>query len=138
MAGPGRPSLYSPELTAIICERVLMRSLRQVCQDEDMPPEGTVYGWLDKYPAFFDEYARARSVRAFRRETDMDEITDAVRIGTITPEQGRVLIDAIKWQSGRENAPVFGAKVEMKHKGRLTLEQLVAGTAAETADTPEE
>jgi hypothetical protein len=135
MPNPGRPTTYTLELSAAICERVLTRSLRSVCLDEDMPAEGTVYGWLAKHPEFFEEYARARAIRAFRRETDMDEITEKVADQRLEPDQARVMIDAIKWQTGRENARVFGTKVDLNHAGSLSLEQLVAGTAAAAAET---
>lgn len=139
MSQPGRPTTYTPELSAAICERVLTRSLRSVCQDEDMPAEGTVYGWLAKHTEFYEEYARARAIRAFRRETDVDEITDGVRLKSIEPDQARVLIDAIKWQTGRENARVFGTKVDLSHAGKLTLEQLVvASLPAESAPDPQD
>lgn len=104
----GRPSTYTPEIGAEVCKRVVMRPLRQVCMDEDMPPEGTVYEWLGRHADFAEDYARARSARAYRRGEDMDELAAEIKAGAIDPQTGRVLMDAIKWQAGRENPKAFG------------------------------
>lgn len=108
----GRPSDYTPELAETICERVLMRPLRQVCMDADMPGESAVYVWLGKHPEFAEKYARARSLRAFRRVEDMDELAGEIKSGAVDPQTGRVLMDAIKWQAGREN-PKFGERTTL-------------------------
>jgi hypothetical protein len=99
----GRPTTYNPETAAEICERVVMRSLRAVCQDEDMPAETTVYGWLKANKEFLADYTRACEVRGFRRGEDLDEVMEGVRSGDIKPDAGRVLMDGIRWQAGKEN-----------------------------------
>ena len=41
---------YSPELTDLICERLLDgTSLRQICQDKNMPARSSLFVWLAKY-----------------------------------------------------------------------------------------
>lgn len=109
----GRPSLYSDELADVICERVLTRPLHQVCKDDDMPHEHTIYGWIAKHPDFLEKYTRARQFRAYSRAESIDQIADDVRRGILDAQQARVLIDAIKWQSGKENPKVFGDKLEL-------------------------
>ena len=59
----GRPSRYTPELAAVICERFAEgETLRSVCRDKAMPDKATVLRWLgDKKKADFrDQYAHAR------------------------------------------------------------------------------
>lgn len=134
----GRPDTYTPEIAAELCTRVLTRSLRAVCLDEDMPAEGTVYGWMKAHAAFAEEYARARAIRAYRRAEDIDEVVQEVRDGKLEPNAGRVAIDAMKWQAGKEAPRVFGERIAHEHQGTLTLEQLVAGATAAKPDASDE
>lgn len=114
----GRPSLYSPEVAKVLCERAVTRSLRAVCLDEDMPSEGTVYGWLKDHKEFAEDYARAREVRGYRRGEDMDELLEGVRAGDIKPDVARVIQDGIKWQAARENSKLFGDKIQQEVTGK--------------------
>lgn len=68
----GRPTKYSLELAASICEKLSSgKPLRQICMEEDMPSQASVYLWLLKQPEFSDMYARAREEQA---DTLADEI----------------------------------------------------------------
>ncbi len=64
METKGRPSTYTPETAALICERLAAgESLRAICRDDGMPPESTVRGWvLDDVQGFSAQYARARDI----------------------------------------------------------------------------
>jgi hypothetical protein len=64
METKGRPSTYTPEVAALICERLAAgESLRAICRDAGMPPESTVRGWvLDNVQGFYAQYARARGI----------------------------------------------------------------------------
>lgn len=64
METKGRPSTYTPEVAALICERLATgESLRAICRDDGMPPESTVRGWvLDDVQGFSAQYARARDI----------------------------------------------------------------------------
>jgi terminase small subunit-like protein len=45
--GPGRPSKFTPEIAALICERIALgETLRSICENEDMPAEATVRNWI--------------------------------------------------------------------------------------------
>ena len=109
----GAHSTYTQELADEICARVVMRPLHQVSKDEDMPCEDTIYTWLGKHKEFAEKYARARQLRAFRRAESVDQIADDLRAGSIDHNQARVLIDAIKWQTGREHPKAFGDRLEL-------------------------
>jgi hypothetical protein len=64
---PGRPSLYTPELADEICYRLAEgKSLRSICEADDMPHWRTVMKWLffDKHDGFIQQYARAREAQA--------------------------------------------------------------------------
>lgn len=105
--------MFTQELADEICARVVMRPLHQVAKDEDMPCEDTIYTWLGKHADFAENYARARQLRSYRRYESVDKVTEELRAGLIDSNQARVLIDAIKWQTGKENPKVFGDKLEL-------------------------
>lgn len=115
----GRPSSYTPELGDEIAMRCVMDSMHKVCQSDDMPAEGTVYGWLVHQKDFSEKYARAREARAFRRAESVDEIMDKVADGLLDPRAAKVLLDAIKWQTEKEAPKAFGNKLDLNHGGAV-------------------
>ena len=65
MAKRGRPSTYTPEIAAEICERLAAgESLLHICEDDHLPAESTIRSWevQDKPPGFAAEYSRARDL----------------------------------------------------------------------------
>ena len=57
----GRPSKYTPELAAEICERLSNgEPLRQICRDDHMPAWTAVYAWGIKDAELSERIARAR------------------------------------------------------------------------------
>lgn len=93
------------------------RSLRNVCLQEDMPSIWMVLRWLDKSPAFEQQYVRARQIQG---ETHFEEILDVaekVKTGEIDPQSGRVVIDAMKWAASKMRPKVYGDKITQEHQG---------------------
>jgi len=80
-AGPGRPSSFTPEIAAEICQRIASgESLRSVCRTDGFPDKRTVLGWvLDNVHGFSPQYARARELQA---ETFADELVDIADDGS--------------------------------------------------------
>ena len=59
----GRPSKYTPELAAEICERLANgEPLRQICRDDHMPAWQKIYEWMVKDADLSGAIARAREV----------------------------------------------------------------------------
>src|SRR6476660_223293 len=55
---------YSPELTDLICERLLDgTSLRQICQDKNMPARSAIFVWLAKHKEFARKYRIAKQIQ---------------------------------------------------------------------------
>jgi hypothetical protein len=55
-----RPTEYTPEIAAQICRELAEgRSLRSICQANDLPGASAVFRWLDEQEAFREQYARA-------------------------------------------------------------------------------
>jgi hypothetical protein len=127
----GRPSVYSEELADRICTEIIDgASLRTICAGSDMPDRGTVIRWMDRHPEFAAKYARARDLQAEHLEESMADLERQVHNGTADAKAARVVLESRRWRAMKLAPKRFGNRVAMDVEGRLTLEQLVAGTAA--------
>ena len=136
----GRPSLYSKELAELNCERILERnedgnprSLRDVCKDDDMPCEKTVYKWLTAEVEFATMYTRAREMRANMIADDTLEIADTEP----DPQKARVRIDARKWWAAKTSPKKYGDKIQQEISGDGSLlEELFKAVDGKTRGIP--
>jgi hypothetical protein len=61
----GRPTDYTSDLAVLICSLMAEgKSLRSICEQEEMPGKSTVFRWLADRKEFQEQYARAASARA--------------------------------------------------------------------------
>lgn len=115
----GRPTSYTPEIAAAICQLVAEGgNLDRIAQEEGMPSKTAIYGWMKAHKDFADDYAQARAMRADSRSDRIDDYGRQMVNGQITPEQARVLIDIEKWQAGKENPKKYGDRVALNHGGQ--------------------
>lgn len=142
----GRPTDYSEDVAAKICERITDgESLRAICDDDSMPARATVFKWLARHPEFVDQYAIARGEQA---ETLFDEILDIADDGRNDwmerkdkdganigwRENGEALrrsqlrVEARKWMVGKLAPKKYGEKSSVELTGK-------DGGAIETKDT---
>jgi hypothetical protein len=133
LAAPGRPSLYSEELAARICERLAFgETLRAICRDEDMPSETTVRRWaLDDVEGFSAQYARAREIGYHGMFDEIKDIADTPKEGvTVTEkptgtetrhgdmiEHRRLQVDSRKWMLARALPKIYGDKQSLEVGG---------------------
>lgn len=127
----GRPSSYTQQAGDYICAEIARgRSLRNICETEpEMPAFETVRRWILSFPAFREQYARAREVQC---DTLADEALDSAR--EATPENAnavRVKLDAIKWFAGKVHPKVYGDATLVKHAGHDGGELSVNLTSAQ-------
>ena len=94
--------------------------------NDNFPSKQTLYNWLNENEEFFDDYARARIARADARADRIDAISKKVEDGKLCPNSARVIIDAEKWQAGKENSARYGDKLELSGsmETKLSDEQL--------------
>lgn len=115
----GRPSDYSSELADLICEMIADgKSLRKICEADDMPNKATVFRWLTLHKVFSDQYAKARESQA---DTLFDEVlaiadqydsaADKLEVDHIN--RARLRIDARKWMAGKLRPKKYGEKLEL-------------------------
>lgn len=108
----GRPSIFTAELAAAICERIsLGESLRSICREEGMPEKLTVLRWLSQDDQFCTQYARARELQADTHAEDVVDISDT----ETDPARARVRIDARKWFASKVAAKKYGDATLLKH-----------------------
>jgi len=106
----GRPSRYTAEIAAEICERLAAgESLNAICRDEHMPSRKVVHEWVaaDRN-GFRYNYAHARAMQADLMADEIIEIADEARNDWVMRDGRRVFdreninrarlrIDARKW-----------------------------------------
>lgn len=127
----GRPSTYSEEAADAICVELMAgRSLVEICEQEDMPAERTVYVWLLKHPEFVRKYAHAREMQAERGIDEIIPIADDGRNDWMEQHnaegqtigwkengeairRSQIRIDARKWKASKLRPKVYGDKVQL-------------------------
>jgi hypothetical protein len=78
----GRPSKYTPELAAEICERLSTgETMRQICRDEHMPHWTQVYEWLSRDDSLSLRVARAREAGYDALAEEALEIANTPHLG---------------------------------------------------------
>lgn len=78
----GRPSKYTPELAAEICERLSDgEPLRQICRDDHMPAWTAIYAWAAKDKELSERIAQAREQGYDAIAEDLLQIADTPLIG---------------------------------------------------------
>ena len=88
-AKAGRPSRFTQEVAAEICERLAEgEPLRQICRDEHMPAWRTVYAWKDADAEFNAHIACAREAGYDAIAHDCLEIADETGNDTVATENG--------------------------------------------------
>lgn len=118
MAALGRPTLYSPELAADICERLASgSSLRAICASDEMPSMSSVFLWMSKYEDFSENYAKAQKERSTALFEEMFEIGDDVKADPAEVSKAKLRVDTRKWALARMDPKRFGDKVEQTIQG---------------------
>jgi hypothetical protein len=105
----GRPSKYTPELAAEICERLSNgEPLRKICRDDHMPFWTRIYDWMGK-----DEQLSIAIAHA--REAGQDAIAEEIYLETVAqPER-------ILFQNGDRIDPGYVALVKARAEIKLKL-----------------
>lgn len=119
----GRPSKYSPETAAYVCERIAtsLQGIHKMHQAEPerVPPVGTVLGWLHQHPEFAEQYARAKEAQAALAVSEGLEILDGCEpdgpgsVPTARVMKAREQATFRRWMAGRLAPKVWGDKLEL-------------------------
>lgn len=124
---------YSPQLAALICERIADgRSLRDICADDDMPVKSSILKWLGLHQDFADQYARAREAQADHFAEEILDIADDGTNDWMKRQQGeetvevanhehisrsKLRVDARKWLMSKMAPKKYGDKITQEVTG---------------------
>ena len=125
-----RPSEFTQQIADQICEMLADgRSLRSICEADEMPAKSTVFKWLAERKEFSDQYARAREAQADSWADDIVQISDDGENDTYKDEDGhervsqdviarsRLRVDTRKWLMARMAPKKYGDKITQEHTG---------------------
>lgn len=130
MEKTGRPAFkWTPEIEQELFTRIAKgQSLIDICEDDWLPSQTTVYKRLREDEAFAQEYARAREVQADTLFDEILQIADDGRNDWMErkgqdavgfAENGEALrrsqlrIEARKWMAGKLRPKVYGDKLAL-------------------------
>ena len=107
----GRPSSYTPEVAALVCERIAEHGSLSAALEADptLPADRTIYRWLVQHEDFRQSYTHARAIGD---EPLADEMMRVARDPEIPSDQKRILVDTMKWQLARRSAKKWGDKIQ--------------------------
>jgi hypothetical protein len=108
----GRPSDFTQEIANAICEALADgKSLRKICEDDDMPDRTTVRRWLanPNHAEFRLQYAHAREEQA---DVYAERIVDEAETAT-DASLGRLRMDALKWAASKLAPKRYGDKLAL-------------------------
>ena len=98
----GRPSKYTPELAAEICERLSNgEPLRQICRDSHMPAWTAIYAWAAADKDLSERIAQAREQGADAIAEEALEILDSPPEYVLTKQGEAVDSGYVTWQRNR-------------------------------------
>lgn len=131
----GRPSLYTPELVDLICDRVGTHGtgIRNICNMyQDMPSPETINQWRYKYNEFSERYLNARIKQShILFDSSFDDIEDIKNFYYEDPKSGATCVDAgiVAAQRALANHKTFMAsKIRPKDYGD---KQIIEQTTSE-------
>jgi hypothetical protein len=128
----GRPSKYTKRIGWYICERIARGEyLVNICRDEHLPHERTVYRWLladdEAFNEFRHAYTRAREIQRERMAEQILTISDDGTNDTYVDPDGNTMVDhdhiqrsklrvdTRKWILSRLDAAKYGQKATVEH-----------------------
>lgn len=128
----GRPTDFNQDVADKICERLADgESLRNICDEEEMPNKATVFRWLAKFTDFSDQYARARETQADSLFDEILSIADNGRNDWMERNgetdagwmangenlrRSQLRVDARKWMAGKLRPKKYSDKLEIDQK----------------------
>ena len=112
----GRKTIYTQAVADEICERIWCgESLKAILRTKGMPSETTFFRWVAENPEFREHYARAREAQGDADADFVVDIADQVLEGKVSPQAGKVAIEARKWSAGVRKPKIYGTRLDLNH-----------------------
>mgnify|MGYP001117349630 CR=1 FL=1 len=115
----GRQTIYSDELADRLFEQLAEgKSLRKVCEAEDMPCCRTVFNWMRNKEGFMQQYEAAKEECADHyadeivdiADNDAFDIDEEGKVRTEHIQRSRLRVDARKWVAVKLKPKKYGDK----------------------------
>ena len=130
MASTGRPTSYTPDLATEICHQLAEgETLLSITAKAEMPSYRAIMEWLDKYPDFAHNYARARDKQADFYADRVGDLSKEVLQNPKDSNAYRVAGDLLKWQAMIRAPRRYSERMHqvMEHTGGVAVSFTVAG-----------
>lgn len=128
----GRPTEYSDIIFDTICDRLADgKSLKSICEAEEMPSKATFYNWINNSKDLLDKYTRAKDDASDALADDIQDISDKVLNGEYEANNARVAIDAKKWIASKLKPKKYGDKLDMTSNGKDIVAPILSGISKE-------
>jgi hypothetical protein len=119
---------YSAEEAQEIKDRVCLeiaegKSLRSICEADDMPAAETIRVWLIEDGEFSAQYTRAREEQADFYADEIIDIADTAKDANLA----RLQIDARKWKASKLQPKKYGDKLALDADLNLKADDTIAG-----------
>lgn len=125
----GRPTKYTPELADEICSQLSEgKSLRTICNQDNMPDKATVFRWMRIHDVFRDQYAKAKEESADALVEDMHSIADekpvfidekgVEKLDSAGIARNRLRVDTRKWVASKLKPKKYGDKTNVELTGK--------------------
>jgi hypothetical protein len=121
-------SQYTQETADLICDLIVEgKSIRQICSLDDMPASSTIFKWLSVFPAFAEQYTRAKREQAERLADELIELADddskdisgeLSMPNGVAVQRSRLMVDTRKWYLSKVLPKVYGDKILNEHTGK--------------------
>jgi hypothetical protein len=132
----GRPTKYTQKLAAEMCYRITEgQSVREICNDPEMPSMSAFFRWLNEKPEFKEQYAIAKELGAealfadilsiaddgsndYMEKLDKDGNAIGYQVNGEALGRSRLRVDARKWYLSKVLPKVYGDKVTQEITGK--------------------
>ena len=132
----GRPTDYIKELGDKICNLLANgKSLKSICEGEDMPDKSSVYKWLREDKDFSNNYTQATLDRTEAQLEELNELgaesilvaqqTGDKRAGAVV-QAYKLKADNMKWVMARMKPKKYGDKIDMTSDGKAITVEIIS------------
>jgi len=126
----GRPTLYTEDIASKLCVEIATssKSLKTICDMDDMPSVRTVLNWLNTNAEFLRQYTRAKEEQADYLVEEMIDIADdgsndlmKITKGDAEYEienkevtnRSKLRVETRKWIASKLKAKKYGDKLDL-------------------------
>lgn len=122
---PARIANREAILAAVIDRVAAGEYVEDICAEEGMPGQSTLWDWINADDAIRDQWARARARSAVVEERRVAALAAKVEAGELAPEAARVAINARQWLAKIRDPRSYGDKLDVEHRGTIKVQPVV-------------